>query len=112
MKSKDNKTDNRIYLFIYNTSLLSSSYTKHQLLNCFSVLHAHLGCTSMSLQPQWLEDETWMSFQLVDEQCDQTNDGNEPAEIELKDHLVKHRSSELEVRGYLHQYLEYTDEII
>lgn len=53
-----------------------------------------------------------MSFQLVDEHCDQTNDGNEPAEIELKDHLVKHRSSELEVRGYLHQYLEYTDEII
>lgn len=53
-----------------------------------------------------------MSFQLVDEQCDQTNDENEPTEIELKDHLVKHRSSELEVRGYLHQYLEYTDEII
>lgn len=94
MKSKDNKTENRIYLFIYNTSLLSSSYTKHQ------------------LQPQWLEDETWMSFQLVDEQCDQTNDENEPTEIELKDHLVKHRLSELEVRGYLHQYLEYTDEII
>lgn len=37
---------------------------------------------------------------------------NEPTEIELKDHLVEHRSSELEVRGYLHQYLEYTDEII
>lgn len=49
----------------------------------------------------------------VDGQCDQKkNDENEPAEIKLKDHLVMHASSGLEIRGHLHQYVEYTDETV